>query len=209
MASQQSPAKPSRAEEHPLYIVRRSKVHGYGAFATQDIRKGARIDEYLGDRITHAQADKRYEDHDENDNHTFLFIVDKRTVIDAGIGGNDARFINHKCDPNCESEIKKGRVFIIATKAIRKGEELGYDYQIGREKDDPLNVDEIYACRCGSPKCRGTMLWPAKRPAPRKKRKKKVARKSAKNAGAAATAAKRSKAKTRAGKSKTKARKKK
>ncbi len=79
------------------------------------------IDEYLGDRITHAQADKRYEDHDENDNHTFLFIVDKKTVIDAGVGGNDARFINHKCDPNCESEIKKGRVFIVATKAIAQG----------------------------------------------------------------------------------------
>ena len=175
--------KPSKTEEHPLYKVTRSKVHGFGAFATRDVKKGEVLDEYLGDRITHAQADKRYEDHDENDNHTFLFIVDKKTVIDAGIGGNDARFINHKCDPNCESEIKKGRVFIVATKAIAKGEELGYDYQIGREKDDPENVDEIYACRCGSPKCRGTMLWPAKRPSP-KKRKKKVARKAKKSASA-------------------------
>ena len=173
--------RPSKTEDHPLYKVTRSRVHGYGAFATRDIKKGEVLDEYLGDRITHAQADKRYEDHDENDNHTFLFIVDKKTVIDAGIGGNDARFINHKCDPNCESEIKKGRVFIVATKNIAKGEELGYDYQIGREKDDPENVDEIYACRCGSPKCRGTMLWPAKRPAPRK-RKKKVARKAKKSA---------------------------
>jgi SET domain-containing protein len=170
--------KPSKTEDHPLYVVKRSGVHGYGAFATRDIKKGETIDEYLGDRITHAQADKRYEDHDENDNHTFLFIVDKKTVIDAGIGGNDARFINHKCDPNCESEIKKGRVFIIATKKVAKGEELGYDYQIGREKDDPENVDEIYACRCGSPKCRGTMLWPAKRPSPKKRKKKKVAKKS-------------------------------
>ena len=177
MATPQS-NKPSRTEKNPLYTVRRSNVHGYGGFATRDIKKRERITEYLGDRITHAQADKRYEDHDENDNHTFLFIVDKRTVIDAGIGGNNARFINHKCDPNCESEIEKGRVFIFAIRNIRKGEELGYDYQIGREKDDPENVDEIYACRCGSPKCRGTMLWPAKRPSPRK-RKKKVARKSA------------------------------
>ena len=192
--------KPSKNEAHPLYKVTRSKVHGYGAFATRDVKKGEVLDEYLGDRITHAQADKRYEDHDENDNHTFLFIVDKKIVIDAGIGGNDARFINHKCDPNCESEIKKGRVFIVATKKIAKGEELGYDYQIGREKDDPENVDVIYACRCGSPKCRGTMLWPAKRPVP-KKRKKKVARKSAKNASSRSG----KKTKTR----KTKARKKK
>ena len=125
-----------------------------------DIKKGTRIAEYLGDRISHAEADERYEDHDENDNHTFLFIVDKRTVIDAGVDGNDARFINHACDPNCESEIENGRVFIDAIRDIEPGEELGYDYQIGREKDDPPNVDEIYACRCGSPKCRGTMLWP-------------------------------------------------
>jgi SET domain-containing protein len=206
--------KPSKTEDHPLYVVRRSSVHGYGAFATRDIKKGETIDEYLGDRITHAQADKRYEDHDENDNHTFLFIVDKKTVIDAGIGGNDARFINHKCDPNCESEIKKGRVFIVATRSIKEGEEIGYDYQIGREKDDPENVDEIYACRCGSPKCRGTMLWPAKRPAP-KKRKKKVARKASKTAAprkSAKNASSRSSAKsTRRAKSggKSKARKKK
>jgi uncharacterized protein len=191
--------KPSKTEDHPAYVVRRSSVHGYGAFATRDLKKGEIVDEYLGDRITHAQADKRYEDHDENDNHTFLFIVDKKTVIDAGVGGNDARFINHKCDPNCESEIKKGRVFILTTKAVKKGEELGYDYQIGREKDDPENVDEIYACRCGSPKCRGTMLWPAKRPSPRKRRKK-VARKNAKSAA--------SRSKTKSGR-KTRARKKK
>jgi SET domain-containing protein len=155
-------------------------VHGNGAFATRDIRKGDRIDEYLGERISHQEADERYEDHDENDNHTFLFIVDKRTVIDAGIGGNDARFINHQCDPNCESTVEKGRVYIDAIKPIAKGEELGYDYQIGREKNDPPNVDEIYACRCGSAKCRGTMLWPPKRPAARKrkaKKSKKVARK--------------------------------
>ena len=192
--------KPSKTEDHPLYKVTRSSVHGYGAFATRDIKKGETLDEYLGDRITHAQADKRYEDHDENDNHTFLFIVDKKTVIDAGIGGNDARFINHKCDPNCESEIKKGRVFIVATRKIAKGEELGYDYQIGREKDDPENVDEIYACRCGSPKCRGTMLWPAKRPVPRKKKRKSAAAKS--------SATSRSKSKSKS-KSRSKARKKK
>jgi SET domain-containing protein len=185
--------KPSKTESHPLYIVRRSRVHGYGAFATRDIKKGETIDEYLGDRITHAQADKRYEDHDENDNHTFLFIVDKKTVIDAGIGGNDARFINHKCDPNCESEIKKGRVFIIATKKIAKGDEIGYDYQIGREKDDPENVDEIYACRCGSPKCRGTMLWPARREDLTKKKKKRRKQASPKQSSAASKRSKRKK----------------
>jgi SET domain-containing protein len=146
-----------------LIEVRNSPVHGRGVFAVAAISKGARIIEYLGDRVSHKEADDRYEDHDESDNHTFLFIVDKHTVIDAGVGGNDARFINHQCEGNCESVIEHRRVFIDATRDIAAGEELGYDYEIGREKDDPPNVDEIYACRCGSPKCRGTMLWPPKK----------------------------------------------
>jgi SET domain-containing protein len=151
----------------PLIEVRNSAVHGRGVFAIAHIPTGTRILEYLGDRVSHETADARYDDHDENDNHTFLFIVDKHTVIDAGVGGNDARFINHQCEGNCESVIQYRRVFIDAARDIAAGAELGYDYEIGREKDDPPNVDEIYACRCGSPQCRGTMLWP-----PRKKESK-------------------------------------
>ncbi|HET7811533.1 MAG TPA: SET domain-containing protein-lysine N-methyltransferase [Steroidobacteraceae bacterium] len=155
----------------PLVEVRDSPVHGRGVFAVAPIRRGTRILEYLGERMTHKAADQRYEDHDENDNHTFLFIVDKNTVIDAGVGGNDARFINHQCAGNCESVIENRRVFIDAARDIAPGEELGYDYEIGREKDDPPNVDEIYACRCGSPQCRGTMLWPPKKTPPNKSRR--------------------------------------
>jgi SET domain-containing protein len=166
----------SSNKPNPWYVVRSSKIHGKGVFAKRDIPKGTRVVEYVGDRISHKQADERYADHDPNDNHTFLFIVDRRTVIDGGVAGNDARFINHSCDGNCESEIEKSRVYIEAIRDIRKGEELGYDYQIGRSKEDPDNVDEIYACRCGSPKCRGTMLWPAKRPKPRKAKRKVAAK---------------------------------
>lgn len=162
--------KSSRRGE-PMIRVRNSRIHGKGVFATRRIRKGTRIIEYVGERLTHEEADRRYEDHDVNDNHTFLFIVDRNTVIDAGVGGNASRFINHSCDGNCESVIEKGRVFIEAVRTIQPGEELGYDYEIGREPDDPPNVDEIFACRCGSPKCRGTMLWPPKRPAKRSRRK--------------------------------------
>jgi hypothetical protein len=154
----------------PLVEVRNSDVHGRGVFAVALIKKGTRILEYLGDRVSHEVADKRYEDHDENDNHTFLFIVDKNTVIDAAIGGNDARFVNHQCSGNCESNIANRRVFIDAVREIKPGDELGYDYEIGRDKDDPPNVDEIYACRCGSPKCRGTMLEPLKKKKARKKK---------------------------------------
>jgi SET domain-containing protein len=178
MSSQPQPTKGGPPiVSSPLIEVRNSPVHGRGVFAAQPIKKGTRILEYLGDRVSHDAADKRYEDHDESDNHTFLFIVDKHTVIDAGVGGNDARFINHQCKGNCESVIENRRVFIDATRDIAPGEELGYDYEIGREKDDPPNVDEIYACRCGSPQCRGTMLWPPKKPEP-KRRKPAKARKS-------------------------------
>ena len=157
----------------PLIEVRNSPVHGRGVFAVARIAKGTRILEYLGERLSHKAADKRYEDHDENDNHTFLFIVDKHTVIDASVGGNDARYINHQCSGNCESVIENRRVFIDAVRDIAAGQELGYDYEIGRDKDDPPNVDEVYACRCGSPQCRGTMLWPAKKPEPRRRAPKR------------------------------------
>jgi hypothetical protein len=183
MSSQPQPTKGGPPiVTSPLIEVRNSDVHGRGVFAVAPIRKGTRILEYLGDRVSHDAADARYEDHDENDNHTFLFIVDKHTVIDAAVGGNDARFINHQCEGNCESVIKNRRVFIDAVRDIAPGQELGYDYEIGRDKDDPPNVDEIYACRCGSEKCRGTMLWPAKRPAVKAKSKAKARPKSKRQA---------------------------
>jgi uncharacterized protein len=155
----------------PLIEVRNSPVHGSGVFALSHIPKGTRIVEYLGERISHRAADQRYEDHDESDNHTFLFVVDRHIVIDAAVHGNEARFINHSCAGNCESAIEKRRVFIEAVRDIAPGEELGYDYEIGREKDDPPDIDEIYACRCGAASCRGSMLWPPrKQPVARKKR---------------------------------------
>lgn len=163
---------PATGTSPPLYEVRRSPVHGLGVFAARPIAKGTRIVEYDGERVTHQEADRRYEDKDARDNHTFLFVVDRRTVIDAGVNGNDARFINHSCDPNCESVIEGRRVFIEAIRDIAPGEELSYDYQIGRERDDPPDVDEIFACRCGAAQCRGTMLWPAKRPQKRPKKRR-------------------------------------
>jgi hypothetical protein len=149
-----------------LFEVRHSPIHGYGVFAARRIRKGATVIEYLGDRVTHAQADARYVDKSPDDNHTFLFTVDARTVIDAGVDGNEARFINHACDPNCESTIENKRVFIRAIRTIQPGEELSYDYQIERDSDDAPNIDEVYACRCGATQCRGSMLVAPKRRKP-------------------------------------------
>ena len=159
------PAIPARPD---MIRVRRSRLHGRGVFALRRIRKGTRIIEYLGDRVSHNQADLRYEHKDISDNHTFLFIVDRGVVIDGGTNGNDARFINHSCDPNSESLIDDRRVFIEAIRTIQAGEEITYDYQIGRDRTDPPNVDEIFACRCGAGSCRGSMLWPPKRKLPKR-----------------------------------------
>jgi SET domain-containing protein len=162
----------SAARRTPAGIeVRDSALHGLGVFATKRIKKGARVVEYLGERVSHAEADRRYDDKDENDNHTFLFIVDGRTVIDAGVDGNEARFINHGCDPNCQSVSLKKRVFIEAIRTIPPGHELSYDYQIQRDPEDAPDVDVIFACRCGAPSCRGSMLEPRKKPRTVKRRR--------------------------------------
>jgi hypothetical protein len=165
----------------PLFEVRHSTIHGFGVFALRRIRKGTTIIEYLGDRVSHDQANERYEDKDPKDGHTFLFTVDARTVIDAGVDGNEARFINHGCDPNCQTINTKRRIFIEAVRTIQPGEELAYDYSIQRDDDDPADVDVIFACRCGAKSCRGSMLEERK-----KKRKTAKKRKSAGKSKAAA-----------------------
>jgi len=174
-----------RAVRRPLFEVRHSPVHGYGVFALRRIRKGTTVTEYLGDRVSHEEADARYEDKDPSDNHTFLFTVDSRTVIDGGVGGNDARFINHGCDPNCASTSQNKRIYVEAIRTIQAGEELAYDYQIQRDPEDPPNVDEIFACRCGAAKCRGSMLVapkkPRKKPAAAAKKGRKKAKKKARS----------------------------
>jgi len=133
----------TRDRRKPMIEVRHSPVHGYGVFALRRIRKGTTVVEYLGDRITHEEADERYADKDAKDNHTFLFTVNAKIVIDAGRNGNEARFINHGCEPNCESGIMAKRVFIDAIRTIQPGEELVYDYQITRDPDDPDRARRI------------------------------------------------------------------
>lgn len=184
----------------PLIEVRNSPIHGRGVYAKTRIVKGGRVIEYLGDRVSHAEADRRYEIKDNDDGHTFLFIVDNRTVIDAGVGGNEARFINHGCSPNCETVTEDRRIFIEATRTMKPGEELCYDYQLVWEStDDPEDL-KLYDCRCGAKNCRGTMLDPV--PLDKAKQAAKAKKKSKSKA--------KSKAKTKAGaKSKSKAKRKK
>src|SRR3954465_14847607 len=106
----------SKNGRNPSYVVRKSRIHGRGVFAARRIRKGTRIVEYTGERIGNKEADRRYDDTRMKRPHTFLFPLDKKTVIDGsiGTGGGDASYINHSCEPNCEAVIKGKRIFIHA-----------------------------------------------------------------------------------------------
>lgn len=140
------------------FEIRASPIEGLGAFATRPIRRGARLIEYRGERISTSEADGRYEGGAASNPRVLLFTVDERTVIDGGVHGNEARFINHSCDPNCESVTRARRVWVYALRDIEPGEELTYDYNLTGDEDDPVAQAAEYPCRCGSAACRGTMF---------------------------------------------------
>lgn len=155
----------SRNGREPLYVVRQSYIHGRGVFASRRIRKGTRIIEYIGERIDNKEADRRYDDTRMKRHHTFLFTLDKDTVIDGAIpaGGGDASFINHSCDPNCEAVITGRKIFIHAKRTIEPGEELAYDYQYERTGENDDELEKFYLCKCGAPNCRGSIMKPEKK----------------------------------------------
>lgn len=169
--------------KNKYFAIRRSGVHGKGAFALKDIRKNTRLIEYVGENISPAESDRRYDDTKVKDHHTFLFSVDNRKVIDATHGGNESRFINHSCDPNCDAIIEKRRVYIEANRTIRKGEELAYDYNYERTPKTTKADEKLYKCLCGAASCRGTIVS-AKVTLPKKKAKTKA---TAKKKGAGKT----------------------
>jgi SET domain-containing protein len=138
--------------------VRRSGVHGKGVFALARLEKGEEIIEYKGELIDWPEALRRHP-HDPSDpNHTFYFHIDDGNVIDAKVGGNAARWINHACKPNCEADETDGRVFIKALRKIEPGEELFYDYGLIIDERYTRKLKKQFECRCGTKKCRGTML---------------------------------------------------
>jgi len=149
-----------RGRSSRYFRVMPSPIQERGGFATRPIPCGSRIIEYTGERITHAEADARYDDAGMVRHHTFLFAVDRSTVIDAAVGGNAARFINHSCEPNCVPLVEAGRVFITAARDIRPGEEVAYDYAYARQGSEDERRPERYDCRCGARRCRGTTLSP-------------------------------------------------
>jgi len=142
----------------PLFEVRASPIAGLGVFASRRIPRGTRIIEYTGERITDEEAARRYDDDAMEQHHTFLFAVDDEMVIDAAVGGNEARYVNHACAPNCEAVNDEGRIFIEAVADIERGAELLYDYALVREEPWQERWRALYACRCGAAACRGTIL---------------------------------------------------
>jgi SET domain-containing protein len=158
------------------FELRPSPIAGLGAFAIRPIKKGTRIIEYTGERISNAEADRRYDEDKMASHHTFLFTLNRQTVVDAAVGGNEARFINHSCAPNCEAVIEDGRrIFIEAIRDIPVGEELVYDYQYERTDDHTAEDERFYSCRCGAPGCRGTILAakrPKRKPAAKSRRRR-------------------------------------
>ncbi|GAA3985582.1 SET domain-containing protein-lysine N-methyltransferase [Comamonas faecalis] len=140
--------------------VRRSGVHGKGVFALQPIAAGEVVIEYVGEIISWDEAQRRHPHDPSQPNHTFYFHVDEDHVIDANVGGNAARWINHSCEPNCWADEQDGRIFITARRAIAVGEELNYDYGLTIDERYTKKLKAEYACHCGAASCRGTLLAP-------------------------------------------------
>jgi SET domain-containing protein len=146
-----------------LYEVRKSPVHGNGVFALGDIAAGECIIEYRGERISWDDATDRAEARGGPINHTFYFSLADGRVIDGGKRGNDARWINHACEPNCEAFEDEGKVYIHAMRDIAAGEELNYNYALIYDERHTPALKRLFACRCGAPSCSGTMLAPKRR----------------------------------------------
>ncbi|WP_077038052.1 SET domain-containing protein [Pelomonas sp. KK5] len=143
--------------------VRKSGVHGRGVYAVAPIAAGETVIEYTGERISWDEAMDRHPHDPAQPNHTFYFHLDTGQVIDALHGGNSARWINHSCAPNCEADEVEGRVYIKALADLSPGEELFYDYGLTIDERYTPKLKKEFACHCGSPECRGTMLAPKRR----------------------------------------------
>jgi SET domain-containing protein len=150
-------------DQQPAYRVERSTVHGSGVFARRDIAVSECVVEYTGREITWDEAQARAARQNGPHNHTFFFSLANGNVVDGGDHGNDSRFINHSCEPNCEAIEEDGRIFIYALHDIKAGEELSYSYPLFYEGRHTPAIKREFACRCGAPTCSGTMLAPKKR----------------------------------------------
>ncbi len=135
---------------NPYVQVKKSGIHNRGVFAKTDIPKDTPIIQYVGDKLTYKEADKRADA--RQDSHIYLFTLNSRYIIDGDVSYNPAKYINHSCDPNCYVDIIKNEIWIYALRDIKKGEELGYDY--GFQRPDWHE----HPCRCGAKNCFGFIV---------------------------------------------------
>jgi SET domain-containing protein len=166
-------------DDDKFYEIRGSEIHGRGLFARKFIPKDTWIVEYIGEKIDKAESERRADvllekSKTDGSARVFTFVLNDQWDIDGGHDYNDARLINHSCDPNVEAQIWDGKeIWCVALRDIQPGEELFYNY--GFDLD---NWDE-HPCRCGSPRCPGYIvdedLWPKlrKKIAGRKAREKR------------------------------------
>lgn len=155
--------KSAESETAPWHVVRQSSIHNQGVFAARDIPEGTRIIDYRGEKISKAESTRRGNAQLEESGRTgegavYLFVLNKKQDIDGNFPYNDARLINHTCDPNCEAQIIRGKIWIVATKDIPEGTELGFNYGFD------LETWEDHPCLCGSKNCIGWIVgkeyWP-------------------------------------------------
>jgi SET domain-containing protein len=142
------------------FVVRSSPIHGLGGFATRFIAAGTRIGEYAGERISPAESARRNEAEQTDGEHPtfYRFELDADTLIDALSGGNDVRFINHGCDPNCVAVRDGGRIYYHASRDIPVGAELLIDYKMTTTMPISLEQLRLFECHCGASSCRGSLL---------------------------------------------------
>lgn len=131
----------------PAIVRTRSKVHGFGVFAAEPITKNTRIIDYAGELVRNRDTESR-EDRYLAQGCIWVFRVNRTWSRDAAVGGNIARFINHSCTPNCWFEVVDKTIWIRASRSIRVGEELTYDYSTVGERTIP--------CRC-RPGCKNML----------------------------------------------------
>lgn len=137
--------------------MRRSGIHGRGVFATKDLVPGERLMSYQGEVIDWDEANRRYQEAGET-GHTFFFDIGEDLVIDGGVGGNSARWINHGCTPNVEATVSGTTVDLHAVEHVGPGEELLLDYRLVVDPSMSAQEQDAYRCRCSADDCRGTML---------------------------------------------------
>ena len=143
-----------------MWKIKKSKIHGTGVVASHNINKGIKIIEYIGEKVSKKEGDRRSAErikkylNKKNEGSVYIFELNKKYDIDGSPLYNKARFINHSCNPNCEIEIIKNRIWVISIKKIKEGEELNYDYGYPFDKDDFKD----HVCKCGSKKCVGYII---------------------------------------------------